>query len=395
MCRPDLQFAADNCRRAVGLLALMLMIVPSVHGAGEPENRNGLSLHGEFAIGKEGRLILIPVELDGQVYRFLLDTGACRSGFDTSLRDALGEQQGTQWLQTPAGRKRVPTYDWPEATFKGQSLKRDRPVICLDFADLRQGSSEQIVGVIGMDVMRDCRLQINFDRGQARFLKSLPARREELGVRIPIEFSVDGAPHVVGVIAENVSERFLIDTGAQGNSLRSELFDQLLEQNLVEMGGAFTNATVGGEVQGNRGRLLKLSVGSDTQERLRVARINLSSLGLRYLSRFQVTFDFPGSAVYLRKGEHYAKSEPRATSGLTLGWIDGQVVVGHVKDGGPAATAGMRSNDILVQVNGKSTSDYDHFSLRQLLTSEAGRKVSVRFRRAEREFDAELTLHQE
>ena len=123
-----------------------------------------------------------------------------------------------------------------------------------------------------------------------------------------------------------------------------------------------------------------------------MSRVNISSLGLRYFSRFQVTFDFPENAVFLQKGEHFAKAEPHATSGMTLNWIDDNIVVRSVKSGGPAEAAGIRPDDVIVRVNDKVASEYDHFSLRQLLTSEGGIKVSMKIRRGDREFSIEMAL---
>ena len=77
---------------------------------------------------------------------------------------------------------------------------------------------------------------------------------------------------------------------------------------------------------------------------------------------------------------------------MALNWIDNDVIVLSVKRGGPAEAAGIRLNDVLLQINGKEASEYDHFSLRHLLTSERGKHVSMKIRRGGREFRIELVL---
>lgn len=214
----------------------------------------------------------------------------------------LGKACGNQVLRTPAGRTRVETHHWPRVTLGGQIVRSDRLVAGVDFTELRQAYNQNINGVIGIDVLKDCRIQVDFDRGVLRFLKSLPDQRHGLGVRIPIECDDDNAPHLVVALPNGDNEVFLIDTGAQGNSLRPRAFDRLVEENLLRLGGPFTSVTVAGEVQGNRGFLRNLTVSSITFNDLCMARVDPSSLGLRFFSRFVVTFDFPGRALDLSQG---------------------------------------------------------------------------------------------
>jgi hypothetical protein len=242
-----------------------------------------------------------------------------------------------------------------------------------------------------MDILRTRRLQIDFDGGTLRFLESLPAPFDR-GEKIPIEFSRDGPPFIPGCIANEPPRQFLIDTGAQGNSLDADLFDRLLRQGEIKLGKSSVSVTVAGDVQGDRGEVNGFSAGPFAQSTLRFSRLIVNSLGIRYLSRFLVTFDFPGKAVYLRKGSHYAKAEPRATSGLTLNWIGGKAVVSSVRGQGPANDVGIRPGDVLVSVDGNDGIVRDPFMLRQLLTSEAGRKLTMTIDRSSRVLDFEIVL---
>jgi len=393
---PRLPLKAPNLPIHIGgSIALWLMLATLACAADSFEENEVARLQGEFTIGKQGRLILLPIKISGKRHDFMLDTGACRSGIDVKLRDIVGRPRGSQLLQTPAGQTMVETYDWPTMTLDGQQIKTDRPIVMVDLTELRRASGAPVHGIIGMDVLRNRLVQIESSRGVLRFLDALPKDLDRLGSRIPIEFNIDGAPYLIGQLADESREKFLIDTGAHGNSLRTSVFDQQLEQKQLRLGSSFRSMTVGGEIEGNRGRVLKLSIGPFEHEGLRVSRVNLSSLGLRYFSRFDVTFDFPGQAVYLRKGENFAQSEPNATSGMALNWIDGKVVVKSVREDGPAATAGIKANDALIAINGKSADDYDHYSLRQLLIYEPGRNVRMRIARDDRQFDVKLVLDED
>ena len=95
-----------------------------------------------------------------------------------------------------------------------------------------------------MDVLGACRLQIDFEAGVLRFLETL-ADEDTLGSRIPIAFSDDGSPFVAGSVDAVTVENFLIDTGAQGNSLGTELFEELQARNLLRLGHGGENSPVG------------------------------------------------------------------------------------------------------------------------------------------------------
>lgn len=348
-----------------------------------------------FTIAKEGRVILVPLRVSNREIQCIVDTGASRSAFDISLKHVLGTPRGARTLTTPAGPARMETFDWPEANLGGEVLKTDRPVVCLDLTNIRQATNAKIYGVIGIDVLRDRRVQIDFDRGELRFLDELPKRSETLGERIPLELAPDGPAFLLGSISNGKSERFLIDTGTQGQSLAADVFDALREQKLIRVGGSFTSVTAGGNVHGERGQVDSFTTGPFTHQGLRFSRINVSSLGLRYFSRFRVTFDFPGRCVYLQPGPHYLRSEPRATSGVALTWHAGDIVVLSVTKGGAGEAAGLRTDDVLVEINGENAAAFDPFSLRQLLTSDGERKVPLKIRREDGLLDIDLVLQKE
>jgi len=246
--------------------------------------------------------------------------------------------------------------------------------------------------VIGIDLLRAVRFQIDFDEGTLRFLPSLPEAPGELGVKIPVRFLRDGPPVIAGSPGTHRRRDFVIDTGAQGNSLEAALFDGLVNDGQIRIGASFSSVTATGAFRGQRGRLEGLSIGPFEHQGLRFSRLRYNSLGLRYFSRYVVTFDFPDECLYLRKGAHHARPEPGATSGLTLKWDNAAPVVEALRTDGPASRAGLARYDVLVQIDGKEAARFDHFSLRELLTSEAGRRVNLRVSRAGRELDFVVVL---
>ncbi len=380
----------DIWLRAAAVATTLMWVAPATSDA--DEQPVAPLIQGDFPIGKDGRLILLPVRLNDREFLCLLDTGASLTGFDVSLRDELGEPAGRRMLNAGGAQIRVESFVWPKVTLDGRPLQTDKPIVCIDLEGLRRLSNAKILGVIGMDVLGSCRIQVDFDNGRLRFLPALPKKLDELGEKVTVQFGPDGTPFIRGTINGSSDHWFLIDTGAQGNSLADDVFDELLQGGGLQPGSTFANATVAGEIRGQSGKIATFQVGRFVKSDLRFERLNLGSLGLRQLSRFRATFDFPGKCLYLRKGDHYDRPEPRATSGLKLNWIDGVLIVESVKQNGAGMKAGVKPGDVLLWIDGKKAERYDPFALRELFTSEADKRILLTIRRGEREVEAALAL---
>jgi hypothetical protein len=373
----------------------LLVICAAVAASQSLVRADGAPPVGEFEIGKDGRFLIVPAAHDGKELLCLVDTGASVSAFDVSLRDSLGEPRGHKLLKTPGGFVRREMFDWPDVRLGDSSLRSRQHVICLDLSDVRHATNSEIYGVIGMDILKSSLMQVDFDAGRLRFLKALPADRRPLGEPVAMPHGEGGTPQLIGRIGAERFVRFVIDTGAQGNSVEAELFDELADEGLVGTGRTFVSVTIAGELRGQRGRLSDLTIGPFTQRGLRVSRINLSSVGLRYFSRFQTTFDFPAERVYLRRGAGFERPEPAATSGTTIIWDNGEPTIETVRPKGAGARAGLAPLDVLVRVNGRPAREFDPFALRELFTSTAGLTIPLQVRRAGQEFSSNLVLEED
>src|SRR5262245_43903151 len=239
----------------VSVSALFTGSVPICRAADPQPDRAARVPTGEFKIGKDGRLVLLPVTLGSRTISCLLDTGACLSAFDVTLAELLGQPRGMRNLQTADRLIQVQTFDWPDARLDGQVFKGDQPAACLDLRHIREATNERVLGVIGIDLLRAVRFQIDFDEGTLRLLPSLPEAPGELGVKIPVRFLRDGPPVIAGSPGTHRRRDFVIDTGAQGNSLEAALFDGLVNDGQIRIGASFSSVTATGAFRGQRGRL--------------------------------------------------------------------------------------------------------------------------------------------
>ena len=126
----------------------------------------------EFRTGKDGRPLLVSVVWNGEPLAFLLDTGATRTGFDSSLKSRLGEPVGRTTLQTSAGLVETEEFACPDVTVGGLPLDGIETVFCTDLQRLRYASGEDIRGVLGVDFLRRFTVTIDFDQGLVQLCES-------------------------------------------------------------------------------------------------------------------------------------------------------------------------------------------------------------------------------
>lgn len=346
----------------------------------------------EFPIDGHGRLMIVPVTLDNEKLLFAVDTGSAISIFDTSLKPKLGETKGKVTIRSSLGQSRVDIFNCPDASVGMLSLKACNQVTSLDLEAVRRASGKEIYGVLGIDFLKHFMVQVDFDGGTLRLFKGIGSQKDHLGSPLPMAFDAEGCPTITAIIGEKHAEQFVIDTGATYISIEAGAFDRMVNGKEIIPGASSALATAGGAFRARSGKLLRMSIDDFALKGLRTDRDSKSSIGLRLLSRFLVTFDFPNRTLYLKGGKTLSKPDPPATSGLVLMQLQGKTLIRAVTPNGPADNAGIRADDELLVIDGKSCSGLDLFDIGTLLTSEVGKKVQLRLRRNGDELERELDL---
>jgi hypothetical protein len=321
-----------------------------------------------FEIAKDGALLLLPVELKGQRLLFALDTGASTCVYDYSLIPLLGESIRTDQIQTSDGITCVQFFKPPEAKLGNLSLRTNSLVMATDLHRFREGTGENVYGVIGMDFLRKHIVRIDRDRGELLFLSSVG---KDPGQRLQVKFAAN-VPWVVAQIAGiQKPQFFVVDTGAAPGGgtglLQAEIFDALVQQGKTKAAGSTSGLSLSGMSIRRRGRVAEMTVGDYRHADLVFNTSTTNVLGLNYWSRYVATFDFKAGAIYLKKGSRFGQEDATDLSGLTLVRAEGRMQVFNVEDGSPAAFAGIREKDIILKANGESTEEMSLLRLRRIL----------------------------
>lgn len=372
-------------RFAMIKVLVLAVLVGSMAAQDTPLAVTGPGVLTQFEIAKGGAAIVVPVTLRDKEYAFLLDTGATHSLYDTSLKPFLGEVVKTQDVITQGGTVKMESFAWPEAFLGPLSLKTDKPVMCADLTMLRQVTGEDFYGIVGMDVLKNHVVQIDFDKGALCFFAGGSKTDGSWGETIQIEYRL-GWPTVWGVVSENIRAPFILDTGYNGTAaIPREILDDLVQHGLMTVVSETMVATAGGTGRIREGMANNFSVGSFEHADLLFGggETPFPLLGLSYLSRYCVTLDLPERRLYLNKGGRFSEVDNPRMSGLNLLRIDGRTVVHSVEKNSPAEKVGIQAEDIVVEINGKGTSEFSMFAISKLLREEEGKRISLRIQRAQ------------
>ncbi len=243
-----------------------------------------------------------------------------------------------------------------------------------------------------MDFLGKHVFRIDPDRGEVIFLRSAGL---DPGRRLPMTLQ-DNIPYVgVQVSGMDEPQAFQVDTGASSGGgsglMKVGTFDLLAKQGKIKPTDNALAQSLSGMTLRRRGKLEEISLAGHRHADLIFSASPRNVLGLNYWSRYVATFDFPGGAIYLKRGSRFDQPDTRDLSGLTLVRVEGRTLVLSVEEGSPAALAGIKPQAVILKVNGEKTEAIPLVALRRLLAVE-GTKVSLFLTRGGDEREMSLVL---
>ena len=330
-----------------------------------------------FDVERNGDFLLIPVTIDGRQYQFGLDTGCSVTAFDTSLKPLLTPLGETIPLDETGS---VDLFECRRGSIGKSKLPLAKWAVCLDLAPFRERSGFDIRGVLGMDFLVHHILEIDFDNGRVTFIRNSDSAQGEI---VPIASFSKGVPVVKGAIPGDEATLFLIDTGLCGfddGKLTELAFGNLARsRHLTISDEPHKSLSVTGVRTYREGTLSDLRVATLRNSGLTFgeSKGKWNVLGLGYLSRFKVTFDFAKRRLHLVQGKQFnRRSVPRLRIGFTIIDVDGQRVITDVEEQGLGHKCGVRDADRIIEINGQSAAEMSFFQLQGLLRCGGELKLS-------------------
>jgi hypothetical protein len=244
----------------------------------------------------------------------VVDTGSPITVLDKSLAPKLGPLSGTMTINSFYGKQQAAIYQAPKLSLGGVALMTGSNLLTLNLKKMFSRSETPILGVIGMDCLRHYCLQLDFKARKIRFLQPARSTFTNFGKAYPLQFS-----QAQGDL-DAVSQPLIQHAGLLGGTAtNSEIdtgnnMDGMAEASLIEerASGSYTGSLVSrvkhfmavkGIVHESVGNLSSTWDGN-TYTDLAVSRAPHEApswIGLRFLARHLVTFDFPNHTLYLKQ----------------------------------------------------------------------------------------------
>lgn len=349
----------------------------------------------EFVIEVDCPRPCLPVHIDGKQYRFIVDTGASETTFDPRLRRHLGEFRGRSFLdQKNQGGVLVDEYGPTNAFVRMAPLTEKRTVRCFDLTSFRALDDSEYDGMVGVDFLNKYVVQFDLDGKRIRLLSKVP---DDVGE--PFSFVDDSTSRPVIQMrlcnnGNDIDGNFLVDTGAQGGlCVRQSEFRALFNAGQISYPELFRTWNADGNEIAIRGRLSSARLGPFAIREVTVATDeHVKWIGMKCLSRFLVTIDFPGRMVYLKERKQFANQADRwDLSGMWVRRHAAQTIVDSVMPSSPGEAAGLRAGDVIESIDGVPATSLSVTKIRRIF-EDPGRSVSITLRRDEEVVDATVLL---
>ncbi len=239
-----------------------------------------------------GNLLFVTLRLEnGEELPFVVDTGASGTAFDKSLEPKLGKRLGHDVIGVWGVKSEIGIYAAPKLYLGGTPLMTDSNIATYDFKQLSSLAGRPIMGFLGMDCLWHYCVQLDFNACRMRFLDAGHSNKKDWGRAFPLtDHGLGTRPYIQENLFGAKDSGSLIDSG-YGNDgwLSPQLFQQWTNHAQPPTNGEARspNSVLGGETYSD--------VHLDHPEN------SGNGIGLNFLARHLVTFDFPEQTMYLKR----------------------------------------------------------------------------------------------
>ena len=340
-------------------------------------NQPAIDNRTEFPFGDGSEAVLLPVHIQGHEYLFLLDTGSSATMFDASLRDLLGTPIHKITGQSPGNPFVMQIFESPLIQIGPFILPQGSEIGCLDMSMLSMVDGREISGILGMDFLKNHVIQINFDKGIISFFEMDDFDMSASGQKYDLTYNSVRVPIIRGQLLDSINTEFVIDSGNNyfGN-LDKDTFEKLVNRKDIKITEVLAATASGSQMQREiRAKVLK--IGDLSYKDIIFGEGNYNCLGLGFLNRHIVTFDFPKMKMYLNKSDQFERIDEDDMSGLHLLRISDKTVVHSIDKGSSADKNSITSGDIILKINGQKTENIEITKVRSILKSGDGKEIPL------------------
>ena len=324
---------------------------------------------------------------DSKPVWFGLDTGATHSLIDLRYAESLR-------LKSESSRRIGGAGGYEEASiFKNVSIKLpgadlyNQTLWGLGLDTIASANGREMAGILGYELFKHFVVDIDYAAKLMSLHEPLAYEYRGTGQSIPLNVQHDGAIYVQARVqtpgGNPIEGEFVIDTGGNRILLLARSF---VERHRIMESVGKTLATrgggVGGEIQLAMGRLKSLQVGrfeisNPLTGFTKVGEIadagKAGNIGGGFLRRFRVIFDYSRKRMILEPNSRLTEADEFDMSGASLVSEPPAftiIKVVRLRPDSPAAQAGLKSQDVILTVDGQPATTLNASKLRKMFRVE-------------------------
>ncbi|MDP4205148.1 MAG: aspartyl protease family protein [Bacteroidota bacterium] len=348
-------------------------------------------------------LIIIPVQINNSdTLNFILDTGVqypiiTELPYINKLNlNYLRAYELQGWgLDEPitAYRSAGNLISIPGLTAKNQDIQ----LIINEEFQVSQILGMPVHGLIGFCSFKNFVVEIDYLNERLTLIRPdlFKYKKRKNDIELPLEI-IESRPYIKSTVmideSTEVPVRLLLDTGASDALWIISESDKRLKMPATTM-HTFLGKGLSGELYGNRGRYKAIKIDNKILKEPIIAFPDSlysiyilkdsdrnGTLGSEILRRFNVTIDYPNSRIILHPNKNIDEEFNCNMSGMeVLNPMPGFpiYIVSNIREGSPAYLAGIRKDDQIITINGRTHRDISLNDINLLLQSRENKKIKI------------------
>jgi hypothetical protein len=246
--------------------------------------------------------LFITLHLDnGRELPFVVDTGCPVTVFDKSLAAELSKRLDTGTINLEGGSQEYGAYAAPKLYLGNTPLLTGSNVFTCDLNWLSSLIGHRFVGILGIDCLSNYCVQLDFKDGKMRFLDPGHLNTNHLGKAFPLVWSGIPGDNVFPSIYHagllgGTNDVIYLDLGDDSDG---EAKSGMIKGHYLFRALNFLTTTILGVPASVPVKQCEWD--GETYTNLGIIPARINRLGLRFLARHLVTFDFPDQKLYLKQ----------------------------------------------------------------------------------------------
>lgn len=294
-------------------------------------------------------LIVLQVNIQGEKYRMIFDTGAPNL-ISKELADELDLSIILKSRVTDSqGNAQALPYSKLDSIKIGNLLFEDFGVIIADWSNVPQLVCFEIDGLIGANLMRRAYWQVDYEQKVLRVSNELEKFQLPADtISIPFTTTTQGTPHVDMEIGDLKFNNLTLDLGSNKDiSFSRGMLRKLQKEHNVNStwGLGYGSAGLYGQVKDTIRQFVlpEFTMNSNLFSPMVVTATGggNGAVGNGFFKNFLVTLDWEQNMVYLSRPKELSQTEFHSY-GLSFSFVDNQFQVGFIYNNSPAERAELK-----------------------------------------------------